>query len=62
MKAIAVFSKGEHVLTKFEINIARPVDVRKAMTAAYDAFRKQNPSTSLFDNFSVLWSQGDDAS
>ena len=55
MHALIVFYKKNRVLTSFPYPIEKPDDYVKAIEAAYEQFRKDNPNVSLFDGVSVTF-------
>ena len=55
MHVLIVFYKKNRVLTSFPYPIEWPDDYVKAIEAAYEQFRKDNPNVSLFDGVNVTF-------
>ena len=60
MKIIATFEdQSGKTLTRFEREAYTAEEVREAIPAAYETFRRENPNVSLFDNVMVRFDKKD---
>ena len=55
MYALITFFKGKRALTSFPYPVDKPEDYVKAIEAAYEQFKKDNPKVSLFDGINVVF-------